>query len=77
MKPTVFVLTANYKEYSEYLTNRQDVNKYNYKYLDNISMVYGIHGGDLILTGDYKLRADLAVIQNYCQMANFEMDFQE
>lgn len=74
MKPTIFIFAKDYKQYTEYLFTRKDISKYRYRYLDNLSIVFGIGCGDIIFIAGSEVRGDYGAVEAYCLGAGFEVE---
>ena len=75
MKPIIFVMSGNYQEYTQFLSGRKDLIKFNVKYLSSVTNIYGLptHACDVILTGNFRTRGDYKVIREYLDRGGFEV----
>ena len=70
---TIHILAANYRAYTAYLESK-NANRYSYRYLDNISVMYGLPTADVIVLSGSESRTDYKAVLEYCQ-ARFDVEY--
>ena len=71
----IYILSGNYKEYSDYVADQPDKFKRKFKYIQNISTIRGLHGIDITIVGTGMSRADIGQIMDYATLAQARVDY--
>ena len=68
----IYILAPNYPAYVDYINNvRNSTQKW--RYLSNISDIFGIHGGQLLVLAGAELRKDYAQVVDYANNSGFDV----